>query len=154
MSTKLCRYNVFNHQHQTVHVCKQIATDTSFKFTSSLLKLSNGSMKVLQCDAKRKKMQSSGQLFRACWPSSAEHTVTSLSGIKRLPGAQHLWFWTNRQDFTTGMCWPSHTFVVWSLGPSPIMLVKASTEPKLELAILACRWNLVHNCFYDNHNNK
>ena len=36
------------------------------------------------CDAKRKKMRSSGQLFRACWPSSAEHTATSLSGITSL----------------------------------------------------------------------
>ena len=34
------------------------------------------------CDAKRKKMWSSGQLFQACWPSSAEHTTTSLSGTK------------------------------------------------------------------------
>ena len=36
------------------------------------------------CDAKRKKMWSSGQLFWACWPSSAEHTATSLSGITSL----------------------------------------------------------------------
>ena len=36
---------------------------------------------IRPCDAKRKKMWSSGQLFRACWPSSAEHTATSLSGI-------------------------------------------------------------------------
>ena len=36
------------------------------------------------CDAKRKKMWSSGQLFRACWPSSAKHTATSLSGITSL----------------------------------------------------------------------
>ena len=34
---------------------------------------------IRPCDAKRKKMRSSGQLFRACWPSSAEHTVTSLA---------------------------------------------------------------------------
>ena len=27
-------------------------------------------------------MWSSGQLFRACWPSSAEHTATSLSGFQ------------------------------------------------------------------------
>ena len=39
---------------------------------------------IRPCDAKRKKMGSSGQLFRACWPSSAEHTATSLSGITRL----------------------------------------------------------------------
>ena len=38
-------------------------------------------MNNIPCDAKRKKMRSSGQLFRACWPSSAEHTATSLSGI-------------------------------------------------------------------------
>ena len=36
------------------------------------------------CDAKRKKMRSSGQLFRVCWPSSAENTATSLSGIMSL----------------------------------------------------------------------
>ena len=33
---------------------------------------------IRPCDAKRKKMQSSGQLFRACWSSSAEHTPTVL----------------------------------------------------------------------------
>ena len=38
--------------------------------------------KIIPCDAKRKKMRSSGQLFRACWP--AEHTATSLSGITSL----------------------------------------------------------------------
>ena len=48
---------------------------------------------IRPCDAKRK-MRSSWQLFRACWLSSEEHTITSLSGITRLlPGAQHLWFW-------------------------------------------------------------
>ena len=41
-------------------------------------------MKNTPCDAKRKKMGSSGQLFRACWPSSAEHTTTSLSGTTSL----------------------------------------------------------------------
>ena len=35
-------------------------------------------------DAKRKKMWSSGQLFRACWPSPEELTTTSLSGITGL----------------------------------------------------------------------
>ena len=43
-------HNVFNHQHQnhnwTAHVCKQhvCASGNFFKFTSSLFKLSNGSM--------------------------------------------------------------------------------------------------------------
>ena len=36
--------------------------------------------KYTPCDAKRKKDVSYGQLFQACWPSSAEHTTTSLSG--------------------------------------------------------------------------
>ena len=37
--------------------------------------------KIIPCDAKRKKMQNSGQLFRACWPSSAEHTISLASRV-------------------------------------------------------------------------
>ena len=32
---------------------------------------------------------------------------------------------------------PAQTFMVWSLGPSPLLLVKVSTEPKPEFKILA-----------------
>ena len=48
---------------------------------------------IRPCDAKRKKMRSSGQLVRVCWPSSAEHTATSLSGIKatRSPSYYRPW---------------------------------------------------------------
>ena len=37
---------------------------------------------AIPCDAKRKKMRSSGQLLRACWPSSAEHTAWHHEFIK------------------------------------------------------------------------
>ena len=37
---------------------------------------------IRPCDAKRKNMWSSGQLFRACWPSSAEHTTTHRDTVR------------------------------------------------------------------------
>ena len=89
-------------------------------------------------------MGSSEQLFRACWPLSAEHTATSLSGItnaiyqeRSICGSELMRIIHKALPL---VCAADHalTFVVWSLGPSPLLLVKASTEPKPELTVLAC----------------
>ena len=64
---------------------------------------------IRPCYAKRKKMWSSGHLFRACWPSSAEHSYLNFShkGYQERStcGSELMRFIP--QGFATGMCcWP------------------------------------------------
>ena len=55
---------------------------------------------------------------------------------------QRWWCWTNKIHPHKALPLvhvrpdPAQTFMVWSLGPSPLLLVKVSTEPKPEFKIL------------------